>query len=69
MANRYQLLIETPKANLSIGMRRLNGIYSQSFNHRHNRVGHLFRNERATGNLGRRPPGRQRAPQPGSASE
>jgi putative transposase len=42
MANRYHLLIETPKANLSIGMRQLNGIYTQSFNRRHNRVGHLF---------------------------
>jgi putative transposase len=35
-------LIETPKANLSLGMRQLNGICTQSFNRRHNRVGHLF---------------------------
>jgi putative transposase len=42
MANHYHLLIETPTANLSIGMRQLNGIYTQSFNRRHNRVGHLF---------------------------
>jgi putative transposase len=42
MANHYHLLIETPKANLSIGMRQLNGIYTQSFNRRHRRVGHLF---------------------------
>jgi REP element-mobilizing transposase RayT len=42
MANHYHLLIETPKANLSIGMRQLNGIYTQSFNRRHQRVGHLF---------------------------
>src|SRR4029077_3795976 len=42
MANHYHLLVETPKANLSIGMRQLNGIYTQSFNRRHNRVGHLF---------------------------
>jgi len=42
MANHYHLLIETPKANLSIGMRQLNGIYTQSFNRRHHRVGHLF---------------------------
>jgi putative transposase len=26
MANHYHLLIETPNANLSIGMRQLNGI-------------------------------------------
>src|SRR5690348_5796347 len=42
MANHYHLLVETPKANLSIGMRHLNGIYTQSFNRRHNRTGHLF---------------------------
>src|SRR5574342_859448 len=42
MANHYHLLVETPKANLSIGMRQLNGIYTQSFNRRHKRVGHLF---------------------------
>jgi len=42
MANHYHLLIETPKANLSIGMRQLNGMYAQSFNRRHSRVGHLF---------------------------
>jgi putative transposase len=42
MANHYHLLVETPKTNLSIGMRQLNGIYTQSFNRRHKRVGHLF---------------------------
>jgi len=42
MANHYHLLVETPKANLSIGMRQLNGIYTQRFNRRHHRVGHLF---------------------------
>jgi len=42
MANHYHLLVETPRGNLSIGMRQLNGIYTQSFNRRYNRVGHLF---------------------------
>jgi REP element-mobilizing transposase RayT len=42
MENHYHLLIETPKPNLSIGMRQLNGIYTQAFNRRHKRVGHLF---------------------------
>jgi DNA-binding transcriptional regulator YhcF (GntR family) len=42
MANHYHLLIETPRANLSLGMRQLNGVYTQSFNRRHRRVGHLF---------------------------
>ena len=42
MENHYHLLVETPKANLAIGMRQLNGIYTQAFNRRHKRVGHLF---------------------------
>ena len=36
------LLIETPKGNLSKGMRELNGVYTQGFNQRYRRVGHLF---------------------------
>jgi REP-associated tyrosine transposase len=35
-------LIETPEPNLVAGMRRLNGIYTQAFNRRHGRVGHVF---------------------------
>ncbi len=42
MDNHYHLLIDTPDGNLSIGMRQLNGIYTQRFNKRHGRVGHLF---------------------------
>jgi len=42
MDNHYHLLIETPNANLSLGMRQLNGVYTQRFNRRHGRVGHLF---------------------------
>ncbi len=42
MNNHYHLLIETPEANLSRGMRQLNGLYTQRFNQRHQRVGHLF---------------------------
>jgi len=42
MSNHYHLLIETPDANLSKGMRQLNGVYTQAFNRKHNRVGHLF---------------------------
>ena len=42
MGNHYHFLFETPEANLSRGMRQLNGVYSQSFNRRHRRVGHLF---------------------------
>jgi REP element-mobilizing transposase RayT len=43
MSNHYHLLVETPKPNLSLGMRQLNGIYTQAFNRLHRRVGHLFR--------------------------
>lgn len=42
MDNHYHLLIETSEANLSQGMRRLNGNYGQSYNLRHGRVGHLL---------------------------
>lgn len=42
MDNHYHLLIETPDGNLSMGMRHLNGVYTQSYNRRHKRVGHVF---------------------------
>jgi REP element-mobilizing transposase RayT len=42
MPNHYHLLVETPEGNLSTGMRRLNGVYTQKFNHRNKQVGHLF---------------------------
>jgi REP element-mobilizing transposase RayT len=42
MPNHYHLLIETPQPNLSRGMRHLNGVYTQRFNRRHERVGHVF---------------------------
>ena len=42
MDNHYHLLVETPDANLSKGMRQLNGRYTQKFNREHRRVGHVF---------------------------
>jgi putative transposase len=42
MNNHYHLLIETPDGNLSKGMRQLNGVFTQSMNRKHHRVGHLF---------------------------
>jgi REP element-mobilizing transposase RayT len=42
MSNHYDLLLETPDANLSRAMRQLNGVYSQAFNRRHERVGHVL---------------------------
>lgn len=42
MTNHYHLLIHTLEPNLSIGMRDVNGVYSQQFNRRHRRVGHVL---------------------------
>jgi REP element-mobilizing transposase RayT len=42
MDNHYHLLVETPTPNLSLALRHLNGVYTQAFNRRHRRVGHLF---------------------------
>ncbi|WP_256261045.1 transposase [Shewanella sp. NIFS-20-20] len=42
MTNHYHLLVETPDANLSKGMRQLNGVFTQSINRKHHKVGHLF---------------------------
>ncbi|HQO82913.1 MAG TPA: transposase [Synergistales bacterium] len=42
MGNHYHLLLETPRANLSRGMRQLNSVYTQGFNRRHERVGHVL---------------------------
>lgn len=42
MSNHYHLLVETPDANLSAGMRQLNGVYTQLTNRAHARVGHVF---------------------------
>lgn len=42
MNNHYHVLIETPEGNLTRGMRQLNGVYTQIFNQRHQRTGHLY---------------------------
>ncbi|MGH7664634.1 MAG: transposase [Gemmatimonadaceae bacterium] len=42
MDNHYHIVVETSAGNLSRGMRDLNGVYSQAFNRRHERVGHVF---------------------------
>jgi len=41
MTSHFHLLIETPDPNLSRGMQHLNGVYTQWFNRRHSRAGHL----------------------------
>ena len=42
MDNHYHLLIETPRGGLHRALRYLNGVYTQTFNRRHKRVGHLL---------------------------
>jgi len=42
MTNHYHLLVETPNANLSRGMRHLNGVYTQWVNRQMKRAGHIF---------------------------
>ncbi len=42
MSTHYHLLLETPEANLVIGMKWLQGTYTQRFNARHREWGHLF---------------------------
>ncbi|XOV88896.1 MAG: transposase [Pseudomonadota bacterium] len=42
MDNHYHLVVAVPEANLSKGMRQLNGVYTQHFNRRHGREGSLF---------------------------
>lgn len=42
MTNHYHVLIETPDADISVGMQILNGQYAQAFNRRHGYEGHLF---------------------------
>jgi putative transposase len=42
MGNHYHFVLHTRQANLSRLMRHLNGAYTQDFNRRHGKVGHLF---------------------------
>ncbi|MCK9607965.1 MAG: transposase [Methylomonas sp.] len=37
MSNHYHVVVETVEGNLSKGMRQLNGVYTQTFNRRHQR--------------------------------
>lgn len=42
MDNHYHVVLQTHQANLSRLLRHLNGVYTQSYNRRHGKVGHLF---------------------------
>jgi putative transposase len=43
MSNHFHAVLQTPDSDLSDGMRELLGTYARTFNLRHNRAGHLFR--------------------------
>lgn len=42
MGNHYHVVLQTHRPNLSRLMRHLNGVYTQYYNRRHRKVGHLF---------------------------
>ena len=42
MGNHYHFVLHTRQGNLSALMRHLNGVYTQAFNRRRGKVGHLF---------------------------
>lgn len=42
MGNHYHFVLQTRLANLSLLMRHINGVFTQRFNQRHRKVGHLF---------------------------
>lgn len=42
MPNHYHFVLQTRCANLSRLMRQVNGVYTQRYNRRHDKVGHLF---------------------------
>ena len=42
MTNHYHLVVETPHANLSRGMRHINGVFTQLINRLNKRSGHLL---------------------------
>jgi putative transposase len=42
MGNHYHLVLHTRQANLSLLMRHINDVYTQTFNRRHGKVGHVF---------------------------
>lgn len=42
MGNHYHFVLQTHKPNLSRLLRHVNGVYTQTYNRRHRKVGHLF---------------------------
>src|SRR5947209_14459142 len=48
MGTHYHLVVEARREQMSYAVHRLNGLYAQGFNHRHERRGHLFENRFAS---------------------
>ena len=48
MTNHFHLVVEAPRVRVSAGMKRINGLHAQRFNHRHARRGHLFQDRFAS---------------------
>ena len=42
MANHYHFVLHTRQGNLSLLVRHINGVYPQTYNRRHQKVGHLL---------------------------
>jgi putative transposase len=42
LPNQYEMVVEVPDANLSKGMRQVNGVYTQHVNRNHNQEGPVF---------------------------
>jgi REP element-mobilizing transposase RayT len=42
MGNHYHFVLQTHQPNLSRLMRHINGVYTQAYNRRHRKIGHLF---------------------------
>ena len=42
MRTHYHLVVETTVEQLAAALHRVNGVYAQTFNQRHDRTGHLF---------------------------
>jgi putative transposase len=47
MTNHFHLVVQTPQADLAVGMHRLNSAHANYFNRRHDHVGHLFQSRYA----------------------
>jgi REP element-mobilizing transposase RayT len=48
MTNHFHLLVQTPNADLAVGMHQLNSAHANYFNRRHDHVGHLFQSRYAS---------------------